>query len=160
MTNENETVRLYKPDIGIDGTIPQLIDWAYRYDRDYSDEALEWIHEQAKAFGFPAEKYRIPLLVKNDRNRKSGLPYEQMMLDKLVYGKISFSSTEEYGEVEVYEDRGYVVVSVSGVDEEGTFVAASRVTVDEFMGEENDHNYLETLVGNIMTHSKQYEEEA
>ena len=38
-----EELHIYNEPLGIDGTISQLIDWAYRYDDDYSDEALDYI---------------------------------------------------------------------------------------------------------------------
>ena len=33
------TVMIYEPEHGLEGTIEELIDWAYRYSTDYSDEA-------------------------------------------------------------------------------------------------------------------------
>ena len=40
---------IYNKQLKIDGKISQLIDWAYRYDSDYSDEALSEISNQAKS---------------------------------------------------------------------------------------------------------------
>ena len=148
-----DDIRIYNQELGLDGTIDQLVDWAYRYDSDYSDEALEEISNQAKAIGYPG--YLIPVLVKEDRNRKEGLPYEAMKIDKLRGGKISYSSTEEYGEVEIREEGDKVLVAVSGSDDEGIFTAANAYTVDEFM--DGDSNFLEQAIGATLFYGKVYE---
>ena len=61
--------KIYNEALGLDGTISELVDWAYRYDGDYSDEALDEIAHQAEALGLPKEKYQIPTLVKLARQR-------------------------------------------------------------------------------------------
>ncbi len=35
-----EEIKVYDASLGLDGTIPQLVDWANRYTNDYSDAAL------------------------------------------------------------------------------------------------------------------------
>lgn len=73
----NDEIKIYKPELGVDGTIPQLLDWCYRYDSDYSDEALDYIAEQAKALGFDPSVPRI--LIAQRHNEKSGrVSYEQL----------------------------------------------------------------------------------
>ena len=59
-----EELHIYNEPLGIDGTISQLIDWAYRYDDDYSDEALDYIAAKARELGVEEEKCLIPILVK------------------------------------------------------------------------------------------------
>ena len=117
----NEDIQIYNDDLGLDGTISQLIDWSYRYDQDYSDEALLEIARQAKELGLPKEKYRIPELVLKDRIRSKEkpdtLPFEALQLNWLIDGKISFSETKDYGEVEIWTENDQVIVSVSGVDD-------------------------------------------
>ena len=149
MTTET---RIYNKELGLDGTIEELIDWAYRYSDDYSDEALDEIAAKGREFGFPEEKAMIPTLVKLDRQRaerKDGtLPYEQMKLDRLHGGLVSYSSTEEYGEVEIRQEGDKVLVSVLKTGDEDGSIAAGTCSLEEFMtGEEN---FLESLVGQVM----------
>ena len=151
----NDEIKIYKPELGVDGTIPQLLDWCYRYDSDYSDEALDYIAEQAKALGFDPSVPRI--LIAQRHNEKSGrVPYEQLKLDKLVYGNIGYEETMDYGEVIVREEAGNVIVAVTGTDDEGSFTAASTVPVDEFMA--GEENYLEQLIGSVLFYNKVYKE--
>lgn len=153
----NEDIKFYEPELKIDGTIEQLIDWSYRYDDDYSDEALKFIHEKAKELNLPEEKSEIPALVLKARRRKEGtLPYENMKLDKLIYGKVSFSETMPYGELEIREEDENVLVSIYGVDDEGTFSAANVLTLDEFMN--GDGDYLENFIGVVLFYGKTYDE--
>ena len=152
----DDKTRFYDSELGIDGTAPELVDFAYRYDGDYSDEALDKIGEFAASVGMPADKCMIPGLVKKARNRKEGLPYESLKLERCVYGKIiGLSETTPYGEVEIREYDGFVTVSICGTDEEGTFTAANKVGVEEFM--EGDDGFLETLIGQTLFYGKQYD---
>ena len=155
---KNEEIRICRPELGIDGTIAELIDWSYRYDGDYTDEALDEILEAARSLGLPEEKCMIPLLVKKGRNRKEGLPYEQMKLDKLIYGKISWSGEYGQGHTEIFDDRGMVLVSINGIDDNGAFFATGFVPVEEFMkgGQDGDDEYLEKWLGQILFYSKTY----
>lgn len=139
---DKKDYKFYDEKLGIDGTIEELLDWCYRYDDDYSDEALDKIAEYAKNLEMD---WRIPVLVKKARHRKEDtLPYEVMKLDKIHGGKIGYSSTEKYGEVEIFEDRGLVIFSITT-----TFgTAAGSCTVEEFM--DGEDNYLESLMGSIM----------
>ena len=153
-------IRIYNPELEIDGTLNELIDWSYRYDGDYTDEALTEIHKQALALGMPEEKASIPLLVRDGRHReerKDGtLPYEQMKLDKLIYEKISFSETKEYGEVEIWEEQDNILISITGTDNIGNFSAAAIIPVTNFM--KNDGDWLESIIGCVLAYNKQYEE--
>ena len=153
-----EEIVFYLPELKIDGTIRDLLDWSYRYDSDYSDEALEFIRDQAKKLGFPKEKYMIPELVRLSRKRKPGtLPYEKIKLEKLVYGEISYSSTEEYGEVEISDDhKGKVLISISGLDPDGSFAAFNSYELNEFMHGEGD--FLEKEIGAVLFYNKIHEE--
>ena len=152
-----EELHIYNEPLKIDGTITQLIDWAYRYDDDYSDEALDFIAAKAKELGVEEEKAMIPILVKIGRNRDTDtLPYESMKLDKLRGGNIGYSETKEYGEVEIREEGDKVLVSIIGVDDEGSFSAASAFSIDEFMSGED--NWLEQAIGSILFYGKVYED--
>jgi hypothetical protein len=157
----NEDIQIYNEDLGLDGTISQLIDWSYRYDSDYTDEALLEISKQAKELGLPKEKYRIPELVLKDRIRSKEnpdtLPFEALQLNWLIDGKISFSETKEYGEVEIWTENDRVLVSITGVDDEGTFTAAATCSLDDFMNGEN--KFLETFTGSVLYYNKVYSDD-
>ena len=151
----NDTVQIYNAELDVDGTIPELLDICYRYDSDYSDEALAYIAEQAAAFGFDPS---IPnLLLKQRKNEKEGrLPYEQLKMDHIRGGVIGYEETMEYGEVEIREERDKVLIAVIGTDDIGSFVAANAVPLDEFMIGEDD--YLEQMIGTTLFYGKVYED--
>jgi len=155
-----EELHIYNEPLGIDGTISQLIDWAYRYDSDYSNEALDYIAAKAKELGVSEEKYLIPTLVKKDRQRTARnddtLPYESMKLDKLRGDSIGYGETKGYGEVEIREEGDKVLISIIGVDDEGAFSASSAFSTDEFMSGED--NWLEQAIGSILFYGKVYED--
>lgn len=139
--------------LGIEGTLDQLIDWSYRYDRDYSDEALEKISEIAKdAHWISEEKKKIPGLVlqarKREKRNDGTLPYEQMKLDQIIYGKIRFGETKEYGEVEINTEREKVLITVQGSDNGKPFTAYDAFYIEEFMS--GDADWLEKTVGRIL----------
>lgn len=148
--------------LGIEGTLEQLIDWSYRYDGDYTDEALEKIGEIAStADWIPEEKRNIPLLVLQQRRREKKedgtLPYEQMKLDQILYGKVSFSETKDYGEVTVSSEREKVLLVIEGQDEDGFFTASNAFFIDEFM--KGEEGWLEFQVGMLLCSSnKSYSE--
>lgn len=148
-----EKMEYFIPELNIEGTMKDLLDWSFKYDSEYSDEALEFIRDQAKALGFAEEKYMIPELVRLSRARKPGtLPYEKIKLDKLIYGKISFSSTEKYGEVEITEDRGKVLIAISGLEPDGSFAAFNSYELNEFM--HGDADFLEKEIGAVLFYNK------
>ena len=153
---DKENIRFYDADLGIDGTIPQLLDWSYRYDDDYSDEALQYIVEKAEMLGFDA---RVPKLILAMRRnaRQNRLCFEQMQIDYIRDGRISFSETTGYGDLEIRTEGDNVLISITGVDDEGAFTAANAVSAEEFMSGEGE--YLEQLIGSTLFYGKQYEEE-
>ena len=148
--------QIYNPLLGLDGTIGELINWAYRYDGDFTDEALLEISRIAKSYDLP--EYKIPLLVIDSRKREKeepdSLPYEDMKLSKLTGGNISYSEKKDYGEVEIREENDKVLISVIGMDENGIFSAAGVWSVNEFM--EGDKEFLESAVGQILFYTKTY----
>ena len=156
---DKNDIRIYNTDLGLDGTIEELITWSYRYSDDYTDEALDEIARQAESLGLPKEKYLIPSLVKLDRKRTADddgtLPYEQIKLDKIYYGKISFGETTEYGEVEIREEGDKVLIAITGTDDEGDFTAAAAFSIEEFMS--GDENWLEQTIGSILFYGKTYD---
>ena len=156
---DKSDIRIYNADLGLDGTIEELINWSYRYSDDYTDAALDEIARQAETLGLPKEKYLIPTLVKLDRKRTADedetLPYEQIKLDKLYYGKISFGETMEYGEVEIREEGDKVLIAITGTDDEGDLTAATAFSIEEFMS--GDENWLEQTIGSILFYGKTYD---
>jgi len=144
-----------------DMPIERLIDISYRYDGDFSDEDLSEIASMAETAGVPKDKAVIPELVRLARVREAKedgtVPYEQLKLDHLVYGKIGESWTMPYGELEIWEERDKVLVSVTGEDDVGLFTAANAVALHDFM--EGDDGYLERLIGETLYYGKRYEEE-
>ena len=156
---KKEDVHIYDSSLGLDGTIPQLVDWSYRYSEDYSSEALLRISQYAQLYGFAEKFVQIPLLVKAAREREKSpemLPYEQMKLDYLVNGMISFSRTMPYGECEISLEREKVLLTLSGSDENGCFTAANSFSPEEFMSGENE--WLERAVGETLYYGKSYSE--
>ena len=151
-----EEIRVYNAALDLDGTMGQLIDWCYRYSETYTDEALEEVARLAKAYNMPDAKQMVPILVLQDRNRTkkqdNTLPYERMKLDKLVNGKVSFSETMPYGDVEIFEDREKVLISVAGHDSEGPFIAANAVDLEAFM--EGEAGFLEQLLTEALYYGK------
>ena len=153
-------IRIYNEPLDVDGTIAQLIDWAYRYDSDYSDEALDYISARAESLGLPQEQAAIPVLVKLARHRDSenkttgnhSLPYESMKLDKIRGGKISYSATAPYGEVEILEEGGKVLIAITGNDDAGFFTAANTYRLDDFMG--GSGGWLEQAIGETLFYGK------
>ena len=158
-----EELRVYEPDLGLDGTIPQLVDWAVRYTGDYSDEALLRISELAKAYGFDREDYiNIPLLLVDERKRENSEedtdPYERMKIDQYIYGSIGYSASDgKGGETEIRSEDDKVLICLSGVDEDGVWSAVNAYPLDEFMG--GEYNWLSVAIGETLYYGKRYEEE-
>lgn len=146
---KKEDLHVYDEELGLDGTIPQLVDWAYRYDSDYSSEALLRISRYAKRYGFDEKYVQIPLLVNKARIRETKepgtLPFEQLQLNQLVDGIVSFSQTMSYGELEIFSEGDKVVVTIMGTDDTGPFTAANMYPLTEFMS--GTGNWLESAVG-------------
>lgn len=156
---KKEDLHVYNEELGLDGTIPQLVDWAYRYSEDYSSEALCKLSQFAEMYGFEEKYVQIPLLVKAAREREKSpeaLPYEQMKLDYLVNGMISFSRTMSYGECEISLESGKVLLILSGSDENGCFTAANSFSPEEFMSGKNE--WLERAVGETLYYGRCYNE--
>lgn len=153
---------IYEPELGLEGTIPELISWAQRYTSDYSDRALERISELAKEAGMDEKDIRIPLLLKDERYREDkipgSLPYERMKIDYLEYGRIGFGRSQ-YGadkaELEINTEDDKVVISLIGTDNEGSYTAAGAYSTQEFMA--GDSKWLETAVGEVLYYSKVYD---
>lgn len=158
---KKEEMIVYDQKLGINGTIPWLVDTAVRYSGDYSDEALDMISRRAQELGFDRDTVRIPQLVKAARQREkripATLPLEEMQIDRLRGGKIGFSETEDYGELEIREESGKVLITVTGSDSEGFFTAAGAYSLEEFMAAEG--RWLETAVGEILFMGKVYEQQ-
>lgn len=157
---KKEDVHIYDSSFGLNGTIPQLVDWAYRYSEDYSSDALCKISQFAELYGFAEKFVQIPLLVKaageREKDHPETLPYEQMKLDYLVNGMISFSRTMPYGECEISLESGKVLLILSGSDENGCFTAANSFSPEEFMSGENE--WLERAVGETLYYGRCYNE--
>ena len=154
-----EEIKIYEPDLGLNGTIPQLVDWANRYTDDYSDQALEKISELARLHGFGDKEVEIPILLRVERLKEGNgtleSAYARLKIDHLLGFKISLSISN-YGkdgtELEIYEDQGKVVISLYGIDDEGGWSACNVFTINEFMG--GATNWLDVAIGQILSYGK------
>lgn len=152
---------IYEPELGLDGTIPELVDWAERYTSDYSDPALERISELAKTFKLDDKLVQIPLLLRDERKREyekpDTAPYERMKIDYLETGKCDFARSN-YGapgtELEIRSENDVVLISLIGIDEYGSWHAENAVSVQDFMSNEGD--WLENVIGETYYYGKEY----
>ncbi len=158
------TTKIYEPEFGLEGTIPQLVDWANRYTQDYSDEALERISELAREFGLEDKYVEIPILLRNERLKEDdgtlASAYARLQIDHYLGYKISLNMSN-YGEagteLEIWEENEIVIISLNGCDEEGCWTAAGRYSIEEFMN--NACNWLDSAIGSILYYSKEYDKE-
>lgn len=155
---------IYEPQLGLEGTIPELVDWANKYTSDYSDEALVRISELAKIYGKEEKLIKIPLLLKDERKREYessdsvGTPYERMKIDYLLFGRIGYSASDgKGGETEIWSEGDRVVISLTGIDEEGLWCANGACSVKEFM--DGEYRWLDNYIGSILYYSKTYDKE-
>lgn len=157
-----EKIKIYDNTLGLDGTIPQLIDWANRYTDDYSDSALQTISNMAKVHGFGIKESTIPLLLieerryENDDTLKSA--YARLKIDHLLGSKISLSISnyhQDGTELEIYEDRGSIIISLTGQDNEGIWSATNIFTTDAFCN--GDTNWLDQNIAATLFYAKVYE---
>ena len=151
----------YEPELGINGTIPQMVDWANRYTDDYTDDALKRISELAKERGFDDKYIKIPLFLIDERKREQErkdlfLPYERMKIDYLLFNSIKASVSDgKGGESEVWTENRKVVISLSGTDEDGFWFASNIVSIDDFMN--GNYDYLDRIIGETLAYGKQYD---
>ena len=159
MKNLMQDTSVYETELGLDGTPAQLVDWAYRYSADFTDDALIRIAEIAKERGGSEKDQQTPLLVLAVRQREAkaddSLPYEAMKLDILHDMAHSWEETRPYGEVELRVAEDKVYLAVIGRDTIGDFVAQNAVPLSDFMG--GDAGYLEKLVGETLFYGKVYD---
>ncbi len=153
----------YEPELRLNGTIPELVDWANRYTSDYTDQALERISELARQSGFEEKYVEIPLLLRNERlfegNNTLKSAYARLQIDHYLDNRIGLSMSnfgEDGTELEIREEDGKVLISLSGMDEEGAWSAANAYTLDEFMS--NAANWLDVAVGETRAYGFQREE--
>ena len=163
MFHYERNTSFYNLSLGINGTIDQLLNWCYRYDRAYSDEALEKISEIAQgADWLSKERKMIPLLVLRARQREEKgdgtLPYEQMKLNYIIDGAICFSETKDYGKVEIRTEGENVLISVQWSENGRDYIASEVYRIAEFMGGETQ--WLEETIHATMYYSTICEEEA
>ncbi len=164
---KKEEIKIYEPALGLDGTIPQLVDWANRYTHDYTDEALDRISGLASQLGFEEKYVKVPLLLKDERKRERekesgdgvGTPYERMKIDEYLLGEISYSESN-YGlrgtELEIRQEGGFILIALTGMDDEGPWAAAGRFCMKEFM--EGEYGWLDSAIGQVLFYTKTYEE--
>ena len=157
---ERRYMYVYEPEIGLDGTIDDLIRWAHQYTSDYSDAALERISALAREYGLPEREYRIPVLEMMDRRREARvdgtLPYERAVIDILLDGRTYLDEARDYGQVSATVEGDKVLVVIDGVDGDGAFTAAVTCGTQEFLA--GDESFLERLVGEALAYSKVREE--
>ena len=162
--NMKEVV-VYEPNLGLEGTIPELVDWANKHTSDYSDRALERITELAGEYGLDIKYIEIPLLLRNERLKEGNgtleSAYARLKIDNHLGNKISMSISN-YGsegtELEVWSEDDKVIISLTGSDDEGIWHAAGKYDLEtEFMT--GACNWLDVEIGKILFYSKEYEEE-
>ncbi|MBQ6128711.1 MAG: hypothetical protein IJI51_03535 [Lachnospiraceae bacterium] len=154
---------IYEPDLGLEGTIPELVRWANNYTSDYSDPALLRISELAQTFRMDEKYVQIPLLLKDERFYEESFPersaYARMKIDHYLDGKISYNKSN-YGtdgiELEVSEMDGNIVISLSGSDDDGLWNASNVYTMEKFMS--GAIGWLDTAIGETLYYGKAYEE--
>lgn len=164
---DNFETKVYEPDLGLDGTIPELVDLANRYVSDYSDQALVRISELAREFGLDEQYIQIPLLLKAEREREQaasdgvGTPYERMKIDWYLYNEIGYSESNFKGnegvELVIRSEDDRVLIALAGVDEGKSWSASGTYFVGEFMS--GDDKWLDIAIGSVLFYAKQYEEE-
>lgn len=154
---------IYEPDLGLEGTIKELVDWANKYTNDYSDQALERISELAASEKMEEKYIKIPLLLKDERKREYenedgiGVPYERMKIDHYLFDKISYSSSDSKGgEEEIWSENDKVIISIMGIDKDGHWSAVGSCDIKEFMA--GEYNWLDNYIGQIYYCNKQYDE--
>ena len=157
-----DSIMIYEPDLGLEGTLSELTNWANRYTSDYSDEALARISELNKIYGREEKDIQIPMLLIDERKREYAeddtMPYERMKIDQFIFGNIGYSESKGDGtEIEIRSEDGKVLISILGVDDVGTYSAAGAYSMEEFM--QGEHDWLEKAVGSILFYSKEYLEE-
>lgn len=156
-------VVIYEPDLGLDGTIPELVNWAERYTNDYSDPALERISELARQYGLDQKYIEIPLLLRNERLKEGNgtleSAYARLQIEHWLGDRISLSMSN-YGttgtELEIREEDEKILISLTGADSEGAWTAANAYHIDEFMP--GPVNNLDIMIGNTLAYGKVYEE--
>lgn len=160
-----EEVKVYDADLGLDGTIPELVDKANRYTNDYSNAALEKISEYARDFALDSKYVEIPLLLRNERLKEGNgtleSAYARLKIDYYLGYKISLSISN-YGkdgtELEIWNEGDILVISLTGIDDKGVWHAAGRYSVkSEFMT--GAVNWLDVAIGTVLFYQKEYEEE-
>lgn len=159
-------IKIYEPELGLDGTIPQLVDQANRYTADYSDAALERISELAKLYKMDEKLIRIPLLLRDERKRENdepdSVPYERMKIDVLLEHGVGYSKSnyrEPGTELQIIfeEENDAVIINLIGTDDDGTWEATGKYSIDEFMS--GGYWWLDTSIGQVLYYSKNYLEE-
>ena len=157
--------QIYEPDLGLKGTVKEFVDWANRYTDFYSDKALERIAELAKEENLEEKYCKIPLLLKDERHReetdpeRETVPYERMKIDWLLDKKFGYSRSlygADSAELEIYSENDVVIISLLGADDDGTYIAAGKFSIDEFMA--GEYNWLESAIGQTIFYGKEYTE--
>ena len=157
-------VQIYESDLGLNGTIPVLVDLANRYTADYTDAALNRISELAMLYGLDRKYIEIPLLLRDERfyeeSEKIRAAHCRLKIDHYLGNRISLSISNfltDGCELEIFEENDKVIISLNGIDENGAWSAAEAYSVNEFMT--GTDFWLDNAIGQIMFYTKQYEEE-
>ncbi len=158
-------VLVYEPELGLDGTIPELVKWAERYTNDYSNPALERISELARQYGLDQKYIEIPLLLRNERLKEGNgtleSTYARLQIEHWLGDKISFSMSnfgENGTELEIRQEDDKVLISLIGIDDKGVWSAADAFLIEEFMP--GPVNRLDALINQTLNYGKRYEEES
>ena len=156
---------VYEPELGLEGTIPELVDWANKYTTDYSDPALLRISKLAKQYGLDEKYVKIPILLLNEREFENmdcsiNAAYERLRIDHYLGDKISLCMSnfrgEEGTELEIREEDDKVLISLYGIDDEGTWTAAGAFPIDMFMAQES--GWLDKTISEVRYYTMQRDE--
>lgn len=126
----------YDSKLSIDGTADELASMAERYTDDYSDEALEYIIQILQNEGKNDKAQRVEFELESRR---------EVNANKFDLGRIKLwaldgmyqfvDSDKEAYHLDVFSERGQIVISVSTRDDRNN---AATFSLDEFLGFSSD----------------------
>ena len=156
--------RIYDKDLGLDGEVSELVRQADMYTDSFSDEALEYLSERAKDFGYEEKYVQIPKLLIAERAREARgdgtINYERLKIEEYEYGKASLAMSNYGGEIgrelEIMQEGDQIIISLTGMDDKGSWHAAGTYSVDEFM--QGDAGWLEHAIGETFYYTMQYDD--
>ncbi|ADL36346.1 hypothetical protein bpr_II409 (plasmid) [Butyrivibrio proteoclasticus B316] len=141
----------------VEGNAKELVDKAYRYDDDFSDDAVQEIIDFATA---QKEDCRtlIYLLEARQEEKEGKLLLGQIKNDILLYDSAEeFEYNDDTVEIWKESTTGQVLVHITGEDKQGPYHATNAYDFEEFMN--RDMGSLESLIGETLFYGTVYDEE-